>query len=175
MLMIFVNSHLIRDRPPRVTPATDSLQLEDHKKPTKENEMHKAIRFGVLSHLIFAILILSVLVASGQQPTPPVEVKIDPAVFDAYAGQYEDKANLGDIVFSFFREGDKFYIRVTNQSPIQIFPASESKFFLKTPVADCEFVRDPSGQVTGMVFSQGGRKFTTKKTANTPEKDTRIP
>src|SRR5262249_33219884 len=57
---------------------------------------------------------------------------------------------------------------------IEIFPSSESKFFVKIFQAECEFVRDSSGRVTGMVWSQGG-KYTTKKTANIPEPDNRIP
>lgn len=138
--------------------------------------MNKVRLSFILSYSIPAILLVSAAVVSAQQPTPQVraEVKIDPAAFDAYTGQYEDSANLAGTVFSFFREGDKFYVRVTNQDKIEIFPASDSRFFLKSPSAECEFLRDANGHVTGMVWSQGV-KYTTKKISDTPQADTRFP
>ncbi len=113
----------------------------------------------------------------AQQPTPqptPVEVKIDPKIFDAYVGQYEDAANLGGTIFSFFREGDKFYGQVTNQDKFEVFPLSETKFFLKITVAEAEFVRGDGGRVTGMIWRQGGSKYNAKRIADQPAKDIRI-
>ena len=107
------------------------------------------------------------------QPTP-VEIKIAPAAFDSYVGQYEDAANLGGTIFSFFREGEKFYLQVTNQDRIEIFPSAENKFFLKVIPAGAEFVRDPSGRLTGMIWRQGGQEFQTKKIADQPETDSRV-
>ena len=133
-------------------------------------------RLAIFSHVIISLLFLSTFIAAGQElarQTPP-EVKINPAVFDAYTGQYEDAQNLAGVIFSFFREGDKFYVRVTNQEKIEIFPASEARFFLKTGPAECEFVRDANGRVAGMVWSQGA-KYTTRKIADTPQADTRVP
>jgi len=125
---------------------------------------------------ILALLLISAVFVIGQQPTPQTraEIKIDPAIFDGYTGQYEDSIDLAGTIFSFFREGDKFYVRVTNQDKIEIFAASESKFFLKDPPAECEFIKDVNGHATGMVWNQGA-KFTTKKISNTPQADTRIP
>jgi len=57
------------------------------------------------------------LVAQTPTPTPtpqPVEIKIRPEVFDAYIGQYQD-AGDAEFIFSFFREGDKFYGQATDQ------------------------------------------------------------
>lgn len=113
----------------------------------------------------------------AQQPTPPIpaEIKIEPKIFDAYVGQYEDRENLGGIVFSFFREGEKFFLQVTNQDKIEIFPSAENKFFLKVVPASAEFVRDAEGSVTGMLYRQGDAVFQTKRTADQPAKDTRVP
>ena len=74
----------------------------------------------------------------AQQPTTqpkPVETKVDPKIFDAYVGQYEDAANLGGTIFSFFREGDKFYGQVPNQDKFEVFPTNENKFLLKITAA----------------------------------------
>jgi hypothetical protein len=112
----------------------------------------------------------------GQQPAAqpsPVEIKIDPGKFDPYVGQYEDSANLGGTIFSIFREGDKFYLQVTNQDRIEIFPSAENKFFLKEIPASVEFVRDASGRATGMIWRQGGSEYRTKKIADQPAKDAR--
>ncbi|HUR97798.1 MAG TPA: CocE/NonD family hydrolase, partial [Pyrinomonadaceae bacterium] len=130
----------------------------------------------------FSIVHLALFVAFGsilhaQQPaTQPtqVEIKIAETAFDPYVGQYEDAANLGGTIFSFFREGDKFYLQTTNQDRIEIFPSAENKFFLKVIPADAEFVRDASGRVTGMTWRQGGQRYQTKRIADVPAKDTRI-
>jgi len=128
----------------------------------------------------FIILLFFGVVATvvGQQPAlqlTPVAIKIDPKIFDAYTGQYEDKVNLAGVTFSFFRDGDKYYGRVTNQDRFEMFPSSETKFFPKDIPADAEFTRDSSGTVTGMIWRQGGQQFNAIKTANTPQVDTRIP
>jgi len=132
--------------------------------------------FLILSLMGFFLATSSTV--SGQQPTPqptPVEIKIDAKVFDAYVGQYEDTVNLPGVIFSIFREGDKFFGRVPGQDKFEMFPSSETKFFLKITEAEAEFRRDNSGGITGMTWRQGGQQFDTKKTANTPQIDTRIP
>ena len=114
-----------------------------------------------------------VLAQTTPQPTP-VEIKIEPQIFDAFAGQYEDAENLGGTIFSFFREGEKFFLQVTNQDKIEIFPSAENKFFLKMIPAGAEFVRDANGRVTGMIYQQAGTLFQTKKIADQPAKDMRV-
>ena len=113
---------------------------------------------------------------AAPQPTPAA-IKIESASFDPFVGQYEDAVNLGGLVFSFFREGDKFYLRVTNQDKIEILPLAANKFFTSAPgapQAQAEFVLDAQGRPTGMIWRQGGQTFTTKRTANTPQADTRV-
>lgn len=114
----------------------------------------------------------------AQQPAPrptPVAIGIEARSFDPFVGQYEDSVNLGGTVFSFFREGDRFYLQLTNQDKIEILPSAANKFFL-TPGSrgDVEFVRDADGTVTGARFTQGGT-FELKKIADAPAKDTRVP
>ena len=143
----------------------------------------KTLRLAnIFRFTFFALLWIAFAQAAAQplaqppapQPTP-VEVKIDPKIFDSYIGQYEDAANLGGTIFSFFREGEKFYLQVTNQDKLEIFPTAENKFFLKVAPASAEFVRDAAtGRITNMIWRQGGRDFTTKRIADQPAKDTRI-
>src|SRR5262245_61288823 len=93
----------------------------------------------------------------------PVEIKIDPKIFDDYTGQYISADNP-DFVLSFFREGDKFYIQATDQGRIEIFPASQTKFFPKIIDADATFIRDSSGKVTGLVWRQNNHETPYQKT-----------
>src|ERR1041384_4573649 len=74
------------------------------------------------------------LTTSVAHQAPPI-VKIDPKVFDAYVGQYTFAENP-DLVLSFFRQGEEYYVQVTTQGRFQIFPENNSKFFLKVLDAD---------------------------------------
>lgn len=129
-----------------------------------------------LSTLLLCVIALGFSVAA-QQPAPqptPVEIRIEPSSFDQYVGQYEDAVNLGGTIFSFYREGDKYYMRLTNQDPLAIFPSADNVFFMKEARGgQAEFTRE-NGRVTGMVFRQGGAEFRTKKIADQPAKDTRV-
>lgn len=100
------------------------------------------------------------------QTAKPVEIKIDPKVFDELVGQYSLDTNP-DVVLSFFRENDKYYLQVTNQGRIEIFPTSESKFFLKILDADATFNRDSAGKVS-MVWRQDANQYGTKRISNVP-------
>jgi putative CocE/NonD family hydrolase len=114
------------------------------------------------------------LVAQTPTPTPqPAEIKIKPEDFDAYVGQYQD-ARDPEFIFSFFREGDKFYGQATDQDRFEIFPASETKFFLKAFNAQVDFVRDGEGKVVSIIWHQSGREFPAKRTSDQPARDTRI-
>ena len=128
-----------------------------------------------LAFFVVAISVFNIAVLA-QQPTPtPAAIKIDPRSFDAFIGQYEDAANLGGTIFSFFREGEMFYLRVTNQDKIEIVPSAADKFFTKPsgPPASAEFVREGT-RVVGMIWRQGDQTFTTTKISDTPQPDTRV-
>ncbi|HXI61872.1 MAG TPA: CocE/NonD family hydrolase [Pyrinomonadaceae bacterium] len=101
---------------------------------------------------------------AGQKPT---EIRIDPKTFDEFVGQYAFAENP-DLVLSFFRDGDKFFLQATNQGRFEIFPESETKFFLKLIDADATFVRDAQGKVTSVLWRQSGQQTPAKKTSNQP-------
>jgi uncharacterized protein len=127
-----------------------------------------------LLFLLIGTFILSVSVyfasfgaAAGNQDAKPAEVKIDPAKFDDYVGQYAVATNP-DVVLSFFREENKYYVQATNQGRIEIFSASEAKFFVKRFDAQVAFIRDAQGKVAGIVWQQEGRTTNASKTSNQP-------
>ena len=85
---------------------------------------------------------------------------IDPKVLDAYVGEYE----LGPgFTIKFFKDGAKLMTQATGQGAFEIFPETETKFFLKVVDAQVEFVKDAAGQVTGIVLNQGGRRMPGRK------------
>src|SRR5262245_30245402 len=110
----------------------------------------------------------------GAQTGKPAEIKINSQTFDDYVGQYQD-AGDPEFIFSVFREGDKYYIQATDQNKIEIFPASESKFFFKVINAQFDFIRDANGKVTSFVWHEGGKDYPAKKISNQPAQETRIP
>ena len=129
----------------------------------------KIARFVFLASLA----ITNISGASAQQPATqpaPVAIKISPESFDPFVGQYEDRENLGGIIFSFFREGEKYYLQLTNQDRLEVLPMSANKFFLAPGNrGDVEFVRDANGRITGAIFTQGA-VYNLRRTANTPDR-----
>lgn len=87
-------------------------------------------------------------------------VAVDPKILDQYAGEYELQPGF---VIKFFRQGERFMTQATGQGAFEIFPESETKFFLKVVDGQMEFVKDASGKVTGMVLTQNGRNMPAKK------------
>src|SRR5262245_9490260 len=83
---------------------------------------------------------------------PRVAVKIDPKILDAYVGQYELRPNF---VLTMTREGDSLMTQATGQPKFELFPESETKFFLKDVDAQVTFVKDDKGAVTNLILHQG--------------------
>jgi D-alanyl-D-alanine carboxypeptidase len=81
-------------------------------------------------------------------------VAVDPAVFDALAGTYELTPAFSIAVT---REGSQLFAQATGQPKSEIFPESETRYFLKVVDAEIEFVRGADGKVTGLILHQGGR------------------
>src|SRR5437762_4520704 len=123
--------------------------------------------------LILAVCILTTVAAidfsrsaRAQQPQH-TEIKIDPRLLDQYTGQYSFVEDP-EFVLSFWRDGEKFYLQPTNQGRIEIFPESDTKFFLKIIEAQATFVRDAQGKITGVVWRQNGADNQARKISDQP-------
>ncbi|HSG39996.1 MAG TPA: serine hydrolase [Thermoanaerobaculia bacterium] len=104
------------------------------------------------------------MVAEGRKTDEPLPqerqaVKVDPAIYDDYVGTYE----LPGIAIVVVREGERIFATPVGQPKTEIFPESETKFFLKVVDAQVEFVRGADGKVTGLVLEQGGRRMEGKR------------
>ena len=80
-------------------------------------------------------------------------VEVDPAVYDAYVGRYQ---LAEDVVFTVTREGDRLFVQLTGQPRFEVFPESETRFFLRVVDAQITFGRAEDGTVDHLVLHQGG-------------------
>jgi CubicO group peptidase (beta-lactamase class C family) len=81
------------------------------------------------------------------------EVSIDPSKLDPYVGVYELAPNFQLAVT---KEGNSLFAQATGQGKVQLYPESETEFFLKVTDAQVTFVRNPDGKVDQLVLHQGG-------------------
>lgn len=89
------------------------------------------------------------------------DVKIDPAVFDPYVGDYELAPNF---ILTISSEGGKLMGQATGQGKLALETVSETQFVAPSVGANISFEKDPEGKVTGLVLIQGGRTIKGKKT-----------
>lgn len=95
-----------------------------------------------------------------QIPRERVVAKVDPKIYDAYVGKYEVSPTL---TLTITREGNRLMSQGTNQPVVEIFPESETKFFLRVIDAQLTFVKDAAGKVTELILHQGGVNRPAKK------------
>jgi CubicO group peptidase (beta-lactamase class C family) len=86
-------------------------------------------------------------------PPERKEARVDPKVFDDYVGQYE---LAPDVVLSITREAGKLWAQAGSQPKAELFPESETRFFLKVVDGQVTFVKDASGKVTHLILHQLG-------------------
>lgn len=93
----------------------------------------------------------------AEQRKPRTAVPFNPARFDTYAGYYRLTATD---VFVIRREGKHYYENTIGQTPVEMFPESDSKFFLKgyNPPAQFSFTTDAAGRATELVLHQSGEE-----------------
>lgn len=93
-------------------------------------------------------------------PPERTVVKLDPKVYDEYAGQYELAPNF---VLTITKEGDKLMSQATGQPKFELLPESEIGFFIKDFAALFIFMRDQSGEVNRLITVQDGRIISAKR------------
>ncbi|MGH7999479.1 MAG: serine hydrolase [Brasilonema sp.] len=95
--------------------------------------------------------------------TPPKERKpivLDPKIYDAYVGQYQ---LAPEFILTISKEQDKLYTQATDQPRFELFPESETEFFVKEFDAKITFVKNKQGQVTNLIMHQNGQNLEAKK------------
>jgi uncharacterized protein YneR len=85
---------------------------------------------------------------------------VDPKIYDAYAGQYELRPGL---IITVTKEDGKLMGEAPGQPKIELFPESDTRFFLKAANIQITFVKDEKGSVSGLILHQDGKDLTAKK------------
>jgi poly(3-hydroxybutyrate) depolymerase len=104
----------------------------------------------LLSHSLNQVATLQPVAERALVPVHPVPAKINPAIYDAYVGEYEDQ---GIIQTTITREGDALYARSRVGESNELFPENPTTFFYASgSPTRLIFQKDPSGQVHGLTY-----------------------
>jgi CubicO group peptidase (beta-lactamase class C family) len=87
-------------------------------------------------------------------PHKHVEVKIDPALLDRYAGTYKYAGNDFVVVT---REGDHLAESENGQDKLELFAEGPQDFFFKVADAQITFETGPDGKVAAAIWHQDGQ------------------
>lgn len=93
-------------------------------------------------------------------PAEQQAVTVDARVYEAYVGEYEIAPNF---TIAITKDGNKLMAQATGQPKLDLFPESQTKFFVKEASIQIEFVVDGSGKATSLVIYQAGQRTAAKK------------
>ena len=103
-------------------------------------------------------------VSKGVKTNKPIpshtEVLVSPEVLKLYEGIYEIQPGFALTVTL---ENGHLMSQATGQQKFEIFPESQTKFFLKVVDAQLEFFTNGEGKVDSLILYQGGRQIPGKK------------
>lgn len=90
----------------------------------------------------------------AEVPPAPKEIQVSPELLAKYAGKY-DMGTGADVTMTV--EDGHFMTQISGQPKFELFPESDTKFFLKVIEAQVEFFTDANGTVTHLIIHQGGQ------------------
>jgi len=88
------------------------------------------------------------------------ETVVDSKIYASYAGAYELEPNF---IITITVEDGKLMGTPTGQQKAELFPTSETEFYLKVVDAQVTFVKSDQGAVTELILHQNGRNMPAKK------------
>ena len=97
--------------------------------------------------------LLNAAIPLAKAPVKRIEVDVSTETLETYVGVY---ALAPEFTIVVTREGAALYGQATGQDRFQMFPESETKFFLKVTDAQVSFIEDESGEVVNLILHQGG-------------------
>jgi len=89
-------------------------------------------------------------------PRERVAVKVAPKIYDAYVGEYEFGPKR---MITITKEGDKLFAQRSGAPKNEIFPESETTFFLMVADVQLVFLKDDAGKVSGMILHANGQEM----------------
>ncbi|MGD1020057.1 MAG: serine hydrolase [Verrucomicrobiia bacterium] len=98
-----------------------------------------------------------------EPPKPRVATKLDAKFLDACVGHYEfapDTVSPTGVKLTIWREGDQLVGQAWGKNVLQgavdMYPESETNFFLKIDGAQLTFIKNETGEVTAVIHHQAG-------------------
>ncbi|HSM17332.1 MAG TPA: DUF3471 domain-containing protein [Gemmatimonadales bacterium] len=95
------------------------------------------------------------------QPKP---VHLSQAVLDRHVGTYQ-VPGLGELVIT--REDTTLWAQPTGQDRVQLWPTSETEFYLTEAAVQITFRTDAGGNTTALVIHQGGQEIEAQRSSAT--------
>lgn len=146
-------------------PGSNKFKLFPIKKNTFSFENSFAtIQFNEDGKEVKAVFANRINKTEGVKTNKPIpvhnEIQLESEILKRYTGVYEIQPGF-DIVITL--EGNKLMSQATGQEKIQIFPESQTKFFLKVVDAQIEFVENEKGVFESFILYQGGQEISGKK------------
>ena len=93
-------------------------------------------------------------------------IELDPAIYDAYVGQYELEPGW---IMNVTKEANCIFTQWVGQKRVELFPESSTKFFTKLIDSQRTFVVDETGKATQVIVHQGGRNRVANRVASDRE------
>ena len=106
--------------------------------------------------------LVDIFLADKLAPLPTVNTNVSPKSYDALTGRYKFQ---GDII-TIGRRGPHLFAQYADQPEAEIFPESESEFFVKEDDTRFTFVKDGSGKAVKLIFHKIGLDVNAPKTKN---------
>jgi hypothetical protein len=91
---------------------------------------------------------------------PSGMAKVSPQVFDTYVGKYDFGNNR---TYTVTREGNRYFGQGSNNPRRELFPASDTKFFIPEVESIVTFVKDEKGEVVELLYDQNERTMHCKR------------
>jgi CubicO group peptidase (beta-lactamase class C family) len=88
------------------------------------------------------------------------KITVQTHILEQYAGEYELAPEFS---LTITVVGNRIFAQGTGQGSNEIYPESETKFFLEIVDAQIEFIKDASGNYSKLILYQGGQKMEAKR------------
>lgn len=93
----------------------------------------------------------------GNASVQQEKVKVDSSVLQKYVGKYFDEINWMEVTIT--KEGDHLVFDAPYQGRFEIYPSSDTSFFVTFADLKFIFIKDDKGEITKAAIIQGNQKF----------------